>query len=445
MARSRSSARSAMRDACAMLSIWPRALLGAEFLDGLCALADATATAGVSDMALASAAAENDAGVSAVARALVAYRAASAELPAPGPPRFGRREGAAPLDLVEFGNALGLPRGALAGAAARAEAAPNGGLCESPEAPWDWPEPEAARALVAPAMTFSASRLNTFAKCRRRWYYEYLCEAVDDTGSIHATYGRVFHAALEALHREVPVPSQLSEEEILARLRRHLDAAFGAAHDDFASELEYQVSRRKARALAVQYARWLHREAVARPMDIRDIELLARWSARGHVFVGYIDRIDRPLDGGPVTIYDYKTGRVSEDPRAYLARMRSGEEGQLALYWAMRRALGEEVGRLALVALRDPKKAVWVLALDVVESTTAPSRDSDRAADGVVRATCTRADLEEALEALLDTCDLIAVRGLDHFGAGDDPPCSYCAYAQACRERPAAKERIFAR
>jgi len=35
--------------------------------------------------------------------------------------------------------------------------------------------------------------------------------------------------------------------------------------------------------------------------------------------------------------------------------------------------------------------------------------------------------------------------GQTHFGIGVDPPCGYCAYYAACRERPREGERIFAR
>jgi len=437
-----------MRDACAGIEVWPNSLLDADFLEGMCALAEATAAAGVSEAALAAAAADDDWAISAVARVVVAYRARSQNLPVEARRRAGRVAGASPLDLAEFGKALGVLGDGLAAALRVVEPVANGGVrgaAEAKQAPWTWPAHEPDRRLVAPAMTFSASRLNTFAKCPRRWYYEYLCEAVEDFRSVHATYGKVFHAALETLHRDVRMPSQLTQDEIFIRLRRALDTAFGAAHDEFASELEYQVCRRKARAVAEHYARWLHREATARPVDIRDVEVQQRWSGDGHLFVGYIDRIDRPLDGGPVTIYDYKTGRIDEDARAYLARMRSGEEGQLALYWAMRRALGENVGRLALVSIRDPRDAVWLLALDIVEPAKAETGSSSRDADGVVRATCTTGDLERAVAALLERCDLLAVRGLEHFGPGEDPPCSFCEYARACRERPAVKEQIFAR
>jgi hypothetical protein len=61
------------------------------------------------------------------------------------------------------------------------------------EAPRVWPLAETASLMKVPAMTFSASRLNAYVKCPRRWFYEYLCEVLEDPGSLHAAYGKVVH------------------------------------------------------------------------------------------------------------------------------------------------------------------------------------------------------------------------------------------------------------
>ncbi len=307
-----------------------------------------------------------------------------------------------------------------------------------------WPQAETPAALVAPPMTFSASRLNAYVKCPRRWFFEYLCEALEDPSSLHASYGRVVHDALEALHRRIRVPSEHSAPFMLDCLLRELDVAFGKARADFDSQLEYEVSRTRARRMAEHYVRWLAAEASRAPMEIVHVELLQRQRFGGHDFIGYIDRVDRPLGGGPVTIFDYKTGRIDTDAREYLAKVRRGDEAQLALYYAMRRAGGDEIARIALVSIRDPRDAAWVLALDITDAAgkPPPSREPH---DGVLRATCSPADLEASLATLIERCDLLTTQGLGHFPAGEDPPCNFCAYARACRERPADGERIFAR
>lgn len=309
---------------------------------------------------------------------------------------------------------------------------------------WAWPAPEPSRALVAPPMAFSASRLNGFVKCPRRWFFEYLCDAVDDEGSAAATYGKVFHEALEGLHRVVLAPADWSGNAILERLHFELDLAFDRNRAEFASPLEFEVSRLKARAVAAHYARWLRAEADDHPMEVEAVEALQRWTMGGHEFVGFIDRIDRPAGGGPITIYDYKTGRIDEDPQEYVVKVRRGEEAQLALYYTVRRMRGDDVGRLALISLRDPRDPVWVLALDMMDADgSAVVERASRA--GVVRGTCTPADMEVAVGELLARADALTQAGVDHFYPGPDPPCSHCAYARACRERPADVERVFAR
>ncbi len=307
------------------------------------------------------------------------------------------------------------------------------------ESPWVWPVSESDRAVIAPPMTFSASRLNAFVKCGRRWFFEYLCDAVEDEGSIQATYGRVLHEALEALHHNESEFSEERSSATLAALLLEIDTAFAKSRRAFATPWEYAVSRLQARRIAPHYVDWLVAQAKSAPATIVALESQHRLRAGGHDFVGYIDRIDQPVGGGPVTIYDYKTGRITSNPAAYLADVRSGDESQLPLYYFMCRAAGSEVGRVALVSVRDPETGVRVLALDIVD---------DQAVAPVPRAgsaVCSTADLDEALAAILERCDLLTKTGLEHFVPGVDPPCGYCAYAAACRERPLRKERIFAR
>ena len=357
----------------------------------------------------------------------------------------------AAVDLGAFARACGADtsllaaprvrvRDRMAAVAARfleAATAPDGARLERADA-------ESPQRIVAPHMTFSASRLNMFVKCPRRFFYEYLCDAVEERTTSNAVYGKVFHAALEALHREVRVPSAWQRAEVLDKLEAQLDAAFGVAHREFASELEYAVLRLRARHVAKHYVAWLYEEAADLPLEIAELEERHDLLLGEHRFVGYIDRVDRPAGGGPVTILDYKTGRIEEDPEAYLRLVRDGEEAQLAIYYAMRRARGDDVARIALVSIRDARDRTWVLALDVAgDDGRAVSPRRERA--GVLRATCSTGDLDRSLAILVRRCDDITAVGYDRFEVGDDPPCSYCAYAQSCRERPDDEERIFAR
>jgi hypothetical protein len=354
--------------------------------------------------------------------------------------KFARALGADPARFVSFAQPGAKATVAAALAGALAQHALHRGPATRGRA---MPPGDPPTNVVSPGMVFSASRLNGYVKCPRRFFYEYLCETLEDPGSLHATYGRVVHDALEMLHREIRVPARHEPSYILDRLLRDLDAAFGAARSDFTSQLEYESSRWRARRMAEQYVRWLCAEAKRAPMEIAGVELLERRRLGEYDFIGYIDRVDRPEGGGPVTIYDYKTGRIDDDAKAYLAKVRSGDEAQLALYYAMRRAAGDDVKRIALVSVRDPRDEVWILALDV-DSGDPSAASVDRDA-GVARAVCSPADLEASLQALLRRCDLLAKEGVERFAPGEDPPCGFCEYALACRDRPLHGERSFVR
>jgi len=433
---------------------WPEPLRqNRAFIEGIVSLATQCARCGVSEAALAATVADEYPARSALARLLLAARRAPAE------------QGDV---AVEFTRPLTTSESATRSAAATvmlAELAGDGAMFDriistatckvreeqsvrdialDEEDVWVWPAPEEAVPLVAPPMAFSASRLNGYVKCPRRWFFEYLCDAVRDEGSVAATYGKLFHEALEAFHRVVRAPADWSGNSMLERLHAELDVAFERNREEFASRLEYEVSRLKARSVAAHYARWLRAEADDQPMRVEAVESLQRWSMRGHEFVGFIDRIDRPLDGGPITIYDYKTGRIAEDPQEYIEQIQRGEEAQLALYYAVRRQRGDQVGRLALVSLRDPRDRVWVLALDHAgEDGVAEVERQPRS--GVLRSTFTDADIEASIAALTARADMLTQRGLAHFPAGVDPPCAHCAYLRACRDRPDDAERVFAR
>jgi hypothetical protein len=355
-------------------------------------------------------------------------------------------------DLTLLADALGLDEAVLGMAyrgrfevhvtASLAEATAAAALADlSLRRRWSWPAPDMPDPILAPAMTFSASRLNTYAQCPRRWFYEYLCDVLPDPGSPAAAYGQAMHAALEAVHRDVRIPSRHDAADILLHLDGEIQQAFAQRRDAFPTPLEYAVSVARARRMAEQYVRWLAAEAARRPVEIVGVEVLQRVRFGDYEFVGFIDRIDRPLAGGPICIYDYKTGRIEGDAGAYLERVRQGAEAQLPLYYAMRAAAGERVGRVALVSLRDPKDEVWLLALDILRE----GERQEPPVDGVVSVQCHERDLESGLGALLERCDLLTKRGSERFGAGINPPCGHCLYKRSCRERPIDTERIFAR
>ena len=80
-------------------------------------------------------------------------------------------------------------------AARRAARARVGDVAPAPPVDDEPPVPVAIRKL-----SFSASSLNTYAECARKWWFRYACAAVEDRGSSASFYGIAFHAALEDFH-----------------------------------------------------------------------------------------------------------------------------------------------------------------------------------------------------------------------------------------------------
>jgi hypothetical protein len=119
--------------------------------------------------------------------------------------------------------------------------------------------------------------------------------------------------------------------------------------------------------------------------------------------------------------------------------VRAFREFQLPFYYWAREAAGDVVTRLALVPLKDALLDVVPVELEVVTTTRAPR---SRGARGEI----TVNELERARSRMLALADDLAAGTRTTFAATNDPDaCRYCAYSDACRERPFAREERFAR
>ncbi len=153
-----------------------------------------------------------------------------------------------------------------------------------------------------------------------------------------------------------------------------------------------------------------------------------------------------------MTVVDYKTGSIATSAEEYLAEVRAFREFQLPFYYWARTAAGDVVSRLALVPLKDALLDVAPVELEVV-TRVRPDANEGRGYRG--RGPSTRsgqageiavAELERARDRMIALASEIAAGTLAAFPATDDPEaCRYCAYAEACRERPLALEERFGR
>jgi RecB family exonuclease len=312
--------------------------------------------------------------------------------------------------------------------AAIADVAPAAPVADEPAVP-----------VVTRKLSFSASSLNTYAECARKWWFRYACAAVEDRGSSASFYGIAFHAALEDFHA---AHTRFADGDG-AMLAQVLDycvvAAFDRHRTRFDAPVEFELQKRRARRTAKKYLSWLLERARRAPFEVIGCETQADVELGGHRFIGYIDRLDRDDRSGTVTVVDYKTGSIATSADEYLEDVRAFREFQLPFYYWARTAAGDVVSRLALVPLKDALLDVAPVELEVVTTSRAPR---SRGATGEIAV----AELERARERMIALAAELSAGTLHAFPATDDPAaCRYCAYAQACRERPLALEERFGR
>jgi len=305
------------------------------------------------------------------------------------------------------------------------------------------PAPPVADEPVQPValrkFSFSASSLNAYAECPRKWWFRYACAAVEDRGSSASFYGIAFHAALEEFHTTHTRFDGADATSLAATLDYHVVTAFDRHRTRFDAPVEFELQKRRARRTAKKYLSWLLQRARRAPFEVIGCETATDVELGGHRFVGYIDRLDRDDRTGTVTVVDYKTGAIATSAQEYLAEVRAFAEFQLPFYYWARTAAGDVVSRLALIPLKDALLDVEPVELEVVRNSRPPS---SRGTSGEIALD----ELERARDRMIALASELDGGTIASFPATDDPDaCRYCAYAAACRERPLALEERFGR
>lgn len=287
---------------------------------------------------------------------------------------------------------------------------------------------------------FSASQLNTYAECRRKWFYRYVCAAVEDKGSSASFYGTAFHAALEAFHGEYPRPAGIGREELLRKLEGYLNDAFERHRAFFETPVEYELQRRRARRTAAKYVDWLCERAARAPFTVIGCELPAQLQLDGYDFIGYIDRLDRDDATGNVSVIDYKTGSIAATAAEYREMVRSSQDFQLPFYYWARTSQGDRVSTLALVPLKDALLDVSPIELEVIPVPSGAGRSKS------AKGTISIIELEQARSRMIEICAEISSGSLRGFAVAQDASaCTYCAYTVACSDRPLVPGERFGR
>jgi RecB family exonuclease len=290
--------------------------------------------------------------------------------------------------------------------------------------------------------TFSASSLNAFAECERKWFYRYVCGAVEDRGSSASFYGIAFHAALEEFHGRYARFDGGDPGALGSFLDYCIVASFDRHRTRFDAPVEFELQKRRARRTAKRYLSWLLERARKTPFEVVGCEATTDVQLGGFHFIGFIDRLDRDDATGNVTVVDYKTGAIAKSAGEYLADVLAFAEFQLPFYYWARTAAGDKVTRLSLVPLKDA-----LLDVEPIELTVVPQRPPQNGrAKNATTAAIGIVDLERARDRMIEIAGTLATPTIAHYAVTNDPDaCRYCAYKDSCRARPPVAEERFGR
>ncbi|MBV8531473.1 MAG: PD-(D/E)XK nuclease family protein [Candidatus Eremiobacteraeota bacterium] len=285
---------------------------------------------------------------------------------------------------------------------------------------------------------FSASALNTYAECARKWFYRYACAAVEDPGSAASAYGTALHLALEDFHGDFPRPESSARGAMRARMRECVTWAFERNRDGFVTAVEFELHVRRAQRTALRYLDWFLAQEKDAPFEVLGREVAASLELDGRPFVGYIDRLDRDARSGGIGVVDYKTGSIAMSAAEYCEKVRRFRDFQLPFYYWARTAAGDRVVRLVLIPLKDALIDVRPIVLEV-SARAAPAVSKDDACGRIAIS-----ELEQSRGRMIELSNELASGEIRRFAPTEDAgACTYCAYAIACAFKPFPEARRF--
>jgi RecB family exonuclease len=286
-------------------------------------------------------------------------------------------------------------------------------------------EREEAGAVPRWQKHFSASALNAYGECARKWFYRYACAAVEDPGSSASAYGTAFHLALEDFHGDFPRPRSTDRSAMRHRIRECVTWAFERNRDGFETRVEFELQVRRAQRTAQRYVDWFLAQEREAPFEVLGREVSAELDLDGRAFVGFIDRLDRDERTGDIGVVDYKTGSIATSAAEYSEKVRRFRDFQLPFYYWARTAAGDRVTKLVLIPLKDALLDVRPVVLEVGKTIKLD-------------------DLKRSRQKMIELSTVLASGEIRRFEPTDNAAaCTYCAYQTACADKPPAEAQRF--
>jgi len=248
---------------------------------------------------------------------------------------------------------------------------------------------------------YSHSKIGAFEQCPRKYKFSYIDRIRRKTEPIEFFLGSRAHDTLEHLYKCKLNGRLLTEEETLADFENRWDRAWNDKVRINKPAFGPEDYRAVARKCVADYYRRYHPFDQATLIGTERRVLFSLDDEEKHKFQGYIDRLDKTIDGA-WEIHDYKTSA------SLPTQDQADRDRQLALYEIGLRGMYPDIEQVTLV---------WHYLRF----------------DAEVRSARTAAQLEELREAMIGLIEEIeAASDADDFPTKESALCNWCEHQEIC-------------
>ena len=258
---------------------------------------------------------------------------------------------------------------------------------------------------------YSHSRLETFERCPRRFFYRYRLQLPAESESVEAFVGKQVHEVLERLYRVAQEGKVPRLPQVLARFRQLFDDTYDAERIRIVRVEEPLSAYRELgeHCLSNYYHDHYPFDAdETLGIEERVVFDVGETAAGPVQLQGFVDRVARARDGA-LEIHDYKTGARVPSQRAI------DEDRQLALY---------QLGIAKRFAESQPFRLVWHFVRKGIIRTSTRTREQ---LETVRRETLSRV---ERIERERDWAPKVT------------PLCRWCEYRDGCSASPVRRTDV---
>ena len=164
--------------------------------------------------------------------------------------------------------------------------------------------------MVIDGMTWSFSRINSYAQCPFEWYMKYI-ECEEGHGSFYADFGTLMHKCLELYSKgETDAKSILKNYENYWNEYIENDLRDKDGRVQIEKEDEYYQEGVKYFENVVHFQKVLDENEILGVEKKINFSLTAEGKEESYPMIGYIDLLLRNKETGAITIMDHKSAKI---------------------------------------------------------------------------------------------------------------------------------------